>query len=113
MFAGKSHGRVYNDGRGAGMSDGQFSAKPLRSDRIRTFASSPGEFSAEARLPLEVSQDFVEALPVLHETDSLTDVRHPDVSPFRASPLHKRTPDAARDLGRPLASATLVQEYLI
>jgi hypothetical protein len=95
------------------MSDGQFSSKPLRSDRLRTFASSAGEFSTEAHLSTDVAQDFLQTPAVSREIDELRDPRHPEVAHFRVSPLHKRTPEAARELGRPLASATLVQEYLI
>jgi hypothetical protein len=50
---------------------------------------------------------------VQREANALMEVSQPDLVRRDCAPLHKRTPDAARDLGRPIASATLVQEFLI
>ncbi len=93
------------------MSDGQFSAKPIRSGRTReTFRD--GEF-AEARLPADSVQAFLQSPAVRQEVNALVDRPERLSSQIKPTPLHKRTPANALDLGPPIASATLVQEYLI
>lgn len=95
------------------MSDGQFSAKPIRGTYRGEVVRKSGEFSAELKLTTDDTRAFLQSPAVQREANALMETSLPDLARRDCAPLHKRTPDAARDLGRPLASATLVQEYLI
>lgn len=95
------------------MSDGQFSVKPIRSGPIRDIIRDTGEFSSELRLSRDATDSFLHSPAVQREVHALTDQTIENTVRHDCAPLHKRTPEAARELGRPIASATLVQEYLI
>ena len=95
------------------MSDGQFSAKPMRTSRSRDFVSSAGEFSTEARLSTDATRSFSDSPAVLRELRALTDVVLPEIGHRNCVPLPRSTPSGALEMGRPIASAVLVQEYLI
>lgn len=94
------------------MSDGRFSSKPLRSGASREVNRSTGEFSEKA-ISTDVTQAFLQSMAVQREVSALQDQALREIGHFHCAPLHRHTPTAARDLGDPLASATLVQEYLI
>jgi hypothetical protein len=95
------------------MSDGQFSVKPIRSGRAHDVIRDTGEFSTEVRLSRDSTDSFLHSPAVQREVHALTDQSIETAMRHDCTPLHKRTPDAAKALGRPIASATLVQEYLI
>ncbi len=95
------------------MSDGRFSSKPIRSEGMRAAAWRTDEISADARRLPDFARAFLESRAVQREINALKDHPFPDVGALARAPLHKSTPDGAMELGRPLASAALVQEYLI
>ncbi|MBI3822894.1 MAG: hypothetical protein HY289_09500 [Planctomycetes bacterium] len=94
------------------MSDGRFSAKPLRSEQSRTFARG-GEYSDKPIVSADTTRGFLQSAAVQREVDALNDQPFHAIGRYDCAPLHRGTPEPARDLGEPLASATLVQEYLI
>jgi Family of unknown function (DUF6585) len=95
------------------MSDGQFSAKPIRSGQIREVIRDTGEFSSEGRISTDAARAFLNSPAVQQEIKALSDHQFSDIAKSDCKPLPRRTPDPARALGGPIASATLVQEYLI
>jgi hypothetical protein len=96
------------------MSDGQFSSKPIRSVRRGDFsARALGEFSAEATNSPDAARAFLASPAVQRAVNAVMEQPFPDVNEVKCAPFPKTTPVAAMDLGRPIASAVLVQEYLI
>lgn len=93
------------------MSDGRFSSKPIRSGRPRDFAR--GEFSAEVLPTPDAARAFLDSPAVRRELDAVLDQPFPNVGELQCAPLPKKTPLPALDLGRPITSAVLDQEYLI
>jgi hypothetical protein len=89
------------------MSDGRFSDKPLRSSLSREELRSAGAYSEK----VDLSSDHSPA--VQRELRALLEPLAQEIWAANSAPLHRRTPPAARNLGQPLASAALVQEYLI
>jgi len=95
------------------MSDGRFSSKPIRSERACDIAWSAGDFTADARPLSATARAFVQSAAIRREVNALMDCPFPQLSAVTCAPLHKDTPAGATELGRPLTSAALVQEYLI
>lgn len=93
------------------MSDGRFSSKPLRSPRSHESAWAAGEFTSDPRLLSEAARAFAESAVLLRELKAI-DEPLPPVGVYVA-PLHRNVPAGTKALGPPLASAVLVQEYLI
>jgi len=94
------------------MSDGRFSSKPIRSGLPREKADT--EFTADPRYLNDDARAFLQSNLMRDEINAIADHALPEIlATVKSAPLHKSTPAAARDLGRPLASAVLVQEYLI
>jgi hypothetical protein len=93
------------------MSDGQFSSKPMRSGQQTDLTA--GYPSGSGPLPPDQARAFVESRAVRHEIDGLLDDSFLDSNRPRCAPLPRNVPDAAEDMGQPIASAVLVQEYLI
>jgi hypothetical protein len=56
---------------------------------------------------------FVRAPAVQREVNALMEQRFPEVGALVCAPFPRKTPAGAMELGRPIASAVLVQEYLI
>jgi hypothetical protein len=94
------------------MSDGQFSSKPMRSGRPREWVAT--DITAHAHLLADDARAFMQSHAVQDEINALMDHPLPElVATVQSAPLHKAVPEDAKELGRPLASAVLVQEYLI
>src|SRR5436309_648067 len=93
------------------MSDGQFSSKPMwsgkRTDITATAASGANTYSAND------AQDFAQSPSVRREVEALRQEPFLDVGRLDCTPFPRGTPDHALELGEPVASAILVQEYLI
>ena len=92
------------------MSDGQFSSKPLRSERSRDVANA---YSTEPILSADVTQAFLQSPTVRRKVGALLNLPFPEIGPSDCALLDACTPKAALNLGEPMASATLAQEYLI
>jgi hypothetical protein len=96
------------------MSDGRFSSKPIRSGQTRDKSWQATDFTADSRLLTDAARAFVQSNLVQHEINALMEYPFPEAAAsLTCAPLHKAAPAGARELGRPLASAVLVQEYLI
>lgn len=93
------------------MSDGQFSSKPIRSGRRSDFAR--GEFSSEAMSSPDAAKAFLMAPAVRREVNALLEQPFPQVGELGCAPFPRKAPHGVYDFGRPIASAVLVQEYLI
>jgi hypothetical protein len=93
------------------MSDGQFSSKPIRSghktDLTAGYPSGAGPLSADQ------TRAFLESRAVRREVDALLDETYIGANRDACAPLPNRLPRAAEEMGQPIASAVLVQEYLI
>jgi hypothetical protein len=92
------------------MSDGQFSAKPMRSGARTDITSS---YSGGGALSLDQAQAFLDSPGVRREIDALLDEPFLNIGGLDCAPFPRAMPSAARAMGRPIASAILVQEYLI
>jgi hypothetical protein len=95
------------------MSDGRFSDKPLRSSLSREELRSAGAYSEKVDLSSDDTAAFLHSPAVQRELRALLEPLAQEIWAANSAPLHRRTPPAARNLGQPLASAALVQEYLI
>ncbi|MBM3997609.1 MAG: hypothetical protein FJ303_26195 [Planctomycetes bacterium] len=95
------------------MSDGQFSTKPMRSGPPGEVVRTAGEYSEKPVLSADAVQTFLQSRAVQRELNALAAQPNANVGEFDCAPLDSRTPREALRLGEPLASAALVQEYLI
>jgi hypothetical protein len=93
------------------MSDGRFSSKPIRAAQRRDFAR--GEFSAEAMTSPDAARALLMSPAVRREVNALQEEPFPEVGELKCAPFPRNTQTAAMELGRPIASAVLAQEYLI
>jgi hypothetical protein len=93
------------------MSDGQFSSKPMWSGK-RTDITATASSGADSYSTADAG-DFARSPSVRRETDALREEPYLDFARLDCTPFPRATPEAARDLGEPVASAVLVQEYLI
>jgi hypothetical protein len=89
------------------MSDGQFSSKPMRSGHFTASYSSGAD-----TVPADQARTFLESRAVQREVDALVHEAYPP-SGAGCVPLPRTMPRAAEEMGPPIASAVLVQEYLI
>ena len=83
----------------------------MRVGRPRDFAR--GEFSSEAMVAPDSARAFLSLPAVQREMRGVVDEPFPEVGQLQCAPFPKNTPPPALDLGRPITSAVLVQEYLI
>jgi hypothetical protein len=95
------------------MSDGQFSARPIRGERGREVTRTSGEFAKELPLPQGETTSFLDSRAVRDEVDALKDQLRREIATLECAPVDASAPPGAHDLGRPLASAVLVQDVLI
>lgn len=93
------------------MSDGQFSSKPMRSGRPTNITSNVTFGSAT--FETSEAEAFLQSPSVQREVEALRDEPFHDIGQMNCTPMPRNTPESVRDLGRPIASAVLVQEYLI
>jgi hypothetical protein len=94
------------------MSDGRFSSRPMRSASGPHLPWSTTAVSAE-KPAASPARDLLGSPAVQREVQALVEQEFPDVGALKCAPFPRHTPAGALAMGHPLASAVLVQEYLI